>query len=602
MGIMNQMRDKMHIMLIILVVAFMGTIIFDWGMNYLGSKGVGGGPRGVVGIINGTEIPYDDYFRQIQNEYMRVKEITGSEPNELRLHQIRDEVWDRIVNQTLLQEEIEKYNIKVSDEEIIYTIKNNPPEYLKQNPTFLTDGEFDPQKYMQAVANPDVDWSQIEQYIRLSKPSQKIQNLVMSTVRVTSTEIEKQIELTDTKGQADYILSKPSDFGNTPVTITDEEIKNYYKTHKDDFKEDEQCKLKYVTFKVTTTKEDTEIVLEDAQHIIDRLKSGEDFAELAVIHSKDPSADNGGDLGYFSKGDMVKEFEEAAFSADTGGIVGPVKTTFGYHIIKVTDLKKTRSGKIDSVRASHILLKVEPSMETINNVKYAAEDFAEAAKEKGFEKAAENNSLTINETPDFKNTGFIPNIGMLYSATSFAFKGKEGDISEPLGTEDITYVFKISKKTPEHIIPLEEAKSTIERTLTQRKRMDFAEEKINKVHSGIQSGKSFTQAANENDMIIEHTGDFGYFDYITNIGSDIKFTTAALKMNPGEISGPVEIASGWSLIQLTEKTNPDTSISNEKMGQFYWSILESQKQEVFTSWLESLRNKADIKDYRDKYF
>ena len=158
MGLMNQMRDKMHYMLIILVIAFMGTIIFDWGMNYLGSSGGQGGARGTIGSINGKDITYDQFFQQIQQEYMRIKEITGKEPNEMRIKQAWDEVWQRIVNQTLMQEEIQRLNISISDEEIVYIIKNNPPEFLRMNPAFLTDDKFDKNKYREMLNNPGADW------------------------------------------------------------------------------------------------------------------------------------------------------------------------------------------------------------------------------------------------------------------------------------------------------------------------------------------------------------------------------------------------------------------------------------------------------------
>ena len=533
---------------------------------------------------------------------MRIKEITGTEPNEMRIRQAWDEVWQRIVNQTLMQEEIQRLNISISDEEIVYIIKTNPPEFIRMNPAFLTDEKFDKNKYDEALNNPSVDWSEIENYIRLAKPSQKIQNMITSTARVTSKEIEKQIVLAETKGHADYIVSKPSDFSDAALTNTDDEIKSYYNANKEDFLDQEQCKLKYAAFRVITTQEDTQTVLEDAQSLIERIKSGEDFSELAKEYSHDPTAENGGDLGYFAKGDMVKEFEEASFSAKKGDVVGPVKTTFGYHIIKISDIKKSRRGKIDSVMASHILLKVEPSMETVNNAKYAAADFSEEAKSSGFEKAAAESSLEILETPYFKNTGFIAGIGMLYSAAKFAFSGKVGDISEPLGTEDVSYVFMISEKVPERTKRLENVRETIENKLAQNKRKDIAKDKIQKVYNDIQSGKPFMRASNENSMIIESTGEFGYFDYIPNIGNDIKFTTGALKMNPGEVSEPVESPSGWYLINLTEKTTSDTTISDERKAQLYWSILETQKQTVFTAWLEYLRNKADVKDYREKYF
>lgn len=79
--------------------------------------------------------------------------------------------------------------------------------------------------------------------------------------------------------------------------------------------------------------------LEEANKVVSELKDGRDFGELARRYSKCPSGKQGGDLGFFSKGQMVKEFEDAAFSLEVGAVSGPVKTQFGYHVIKVTEKK-----------------------------------------------------------------------------------------------------------------------------------------------------------------------------------------------------------------------------------------------------------------------
>lgn len=77
----------------------------------------------------------------------------------------------------------------------------------------------------------------------------------------------------------------------------------------------------------------------DAKLVLEKVKAGDDFAKLAKMYSQCPSGNNGGDLGYFGKGQMVKPFEDACFKAKAGDVIGPVKTQFGYHVIKVTDIK-----------------------------------------------------------------------------------------------------------------------------------------------------------------------------------------------------------------------------------------------------------------------
>lgn len=602
MGLMNKMREKMRIILIILVLAFVGMIVFDWGMNYMASSGVGGAPTGVIGSINGIDIQDEYFFQQIQQEYIEIRETTGSEPDEMQIRQARDDVWERIITQTLIDQEIKKNNLYVSDDEIIFIIKSNPPEFLKSIPTFQTDDKFDPQKYQDALNNPNVDWSEIENIIRLTQPSRKIQDIINSTVRVTSQEIEKQLFLAETKYNAKFILSVPEDFVDILIRISEEEIKEYYNSHKEDFQDDEKCRLKYAIFSIRTTEQDTQRIFQEAQTLIERIKSGEDFAEIAKQYSQDPTAEDGGDLGYFSKGDMVDFIEKAAFSAKKDEVVGPVETDYGYHIIKIFDKKVNRKGEIDSVKASHILLKMEPSLETINNVKYKASDFAEITKSIGFEKAVEEDNIETYETPPFENTGFIPGIGMLYIVTDFSFSGNVGDISEPIITENEYYVFKLIEKLPKRTKSLNEVSVTIENILKREKSMSLAEQKVSKVHNNILLGKSFEEAAEEDSVEIKETGSFGFFDYIIDVGNETKFTGTALKLNEGEVSKPVQTPKGWYLIKLTEKSLADTTNANDRKNYIYSSILDNKRQVNFTAWLENLRDKAKIKDFRNRYF
>jgi len=122
------------------------------------------------------------------------------------------------------------------------------------------------------------------------------------------------------------------------IKITENEMKNYFEENKDDFKQEEQVKASHILV-------DDE---ETAKEIKQKLDNGEDFAELAKKYSTDPTTkDKGGDLGYFTKGKMEKEFENAAFSLKVGEISNPVKTQYGYHIIKVVDKKEGKEANYE---------------------------------------------------------------------------------------------------------------------------------------------------------------------------------------------------------------------------------------------------------------
>jgi peptidyl-prolyl cis-trans isomerase C len=139
------------------------------------------------------------------------------------------------------------------------------------------------------------------------------------------------------------------------VIATEEDQKQYYTLYKNKFSFPEQVKARHILLKFShnMSEEEKKKVKEKAESILERLKKGEDFAELATAYSEDPgSAKKGGDLGYFQKGKMVKPFEEAAFSLKPGQLSGIVETRFGYHIIKVEDYKESGTKTFDEVKDS----------------------------------------------------------------------------------------------------------------------------------------------------------------------------------------------------------------------------------------------------------
>jgi peptidyl-prolyl cis-trans isomerase D len=151
MGLMNRMRDKTHIILIILVLAFLATIVFEWGMNYLGLRG---STMVQFGSVNGQEINYQDFENQVQFAVEQQKKQTGEDPDETLIGMIRDQVWDQMVTQILIQQQIKKLGITVSDQEILNWVYNSPqtlPDIIKRN--FIdSTGNFNMSLYQQVLA------------------------------------------------------------------------------------------------------------------------------------------------------------------------------------------------------------------------------------------------------------------------------------------------------------------------------------------------------------------------------------------------------------------------------------------------------------------
>jgi hypothetical protein len=198
---------------------------------------------------------------------------------------------------------------------------------------------------------------------------------------------------------------------------------------------------------------DSVAALKNARDIAAKARGGSEFCQLARSF-QDASNARASDLGWFAHGRMVKEFEEAAFKAKTGQVVGPVKTTFGYHVIKVHGRDK-REAKIADIR-----MKVETSLATRNELSQKAEDFAYLAKQGDFAKEAEQSKYNVQETPPFQKNGAIGGIGLHVAANKFAFNNKAGAVSDVMTVPNGNAVFMVSEVKEAGTRPFEELKAS----------------------------------------------------------------------------------------------------------------------------------------------
>ena len=275
-------------------------------------------------------------------------------------------------------------------------MRENPPEFLRSNPTFQTDGNFDSEKYLLALSSPQGDeWTPIENWMRTSYiPNLKLTQYLNENVLVTAEDIKDDFVKKNVKYTIDAIHVTYDKAPKDDIEPSDNELTDEYNASLSDFEHDELRNLSFVSWKKSPSSQDSLNNTYLVADIMDRAKAGEDFSSLANEYTQDPSnQEKGGDLGWFGKGQMVKPFEDAAFKAKKGSIIGPIESRFGSHIIKVRD-KRTEKGK-DQILASHILLKVEASPTTLSDLRRIATLFSYDAQDSGFTTVANSNDLAI---------------------------------------------------------------------------------------------------------------------------------------------------------------------------------------------------------------
>ncbi|MFQ5601879.1 MAG: peptidylprolyl isomerase [bacterium] len=602
MALMNNMREYTKTVLIILVLAFVGTIIFDWGMDISGLKT----KQGVIGKVNGVEISARQYDEAFARELENYRNRTGSDPPEELLDNLREQVWESLVRDILIQEAIAKNDIGASDQEILFKIYNDPPDFLKNQESFQNEQkQFDMALYQSALNNPSyaTQWKPIEDYLRLTLPYEKFQHRLRASVRVTENEVKYDYIKQNLKAKVKYVLVDMKRFESQEIEITDDMIKDYYNNHKDDYQENEKRKIQYVTFSTKATAKDSSDLWNRANDLIQRLRMGSDFADLAEIYSEDPgSKDKGGDLGFFGKGMMVKPFEEAAFAANIGEIVGPVQSNFGLHVIKVED-KRIEKGQ-EEVKARHILLKFEASQETLNRAREDANYFAEEIKKRPFEEVAAELEKDVQTSEFFEQgNGYIPGLGSNKRASYFIFTkgvGTTGNVDEYY---DGYFVFRIADIQKERIQPLDEVRDSIKDILVAENQKSLALELAQNIYEKTQNGQSLEEAAVQDSLEVKETPPFNKSGFVQSIGREPKFIGAAFALKEvGEISQPVEATIGYYILQLVEKDPFDPKQFEAKKELLTQQLLQRKQNQAFADWYKNAKAKADIQDDRFKYY
>lgn len=590
--VMKVMRATTKPIMWIVVAAFVGTIIFAWGMDFTARPSA----RGIIGEVNGRELRLDNYSFLYQNALAQHQQQQGDVSDD-DAQRIRDDVFNQMVAAELMQEVLNKHGIRVSNRELAEHLRRFPPGEVQALEIFQTNGQFDYNKYIQAYQNPDPQlWIQIEALMRPRLLQQKLYEYVTATARVTDAEVQELYKAATEKARVRYILAPSGNYRDSIAVIDSTALLAYYKANQEEFRHGLRARVKNVSFPKTPSREDTLQVLREINILADRVRSGEDFSELARQYSEDPSASAGGSLGWFGRGAMVPPFEEAAFQLDVGAVSEPVLTQFGYHIIQVAE----RRGIGDSlqVNASHILMRVETSSATLSDLRIAAEQFVDEARTVGFDSAATGARLTVAGTGWFER-GDSRGVASDPVVREFAFSSKKGAISQPIEVGRNILVILLEDRQSPGIARFEDVSSRILGKLTSEARADRAAVALQPVHQRIAAGESFAAVGRESGFQFDSTGYFGRFDPVSRFGDDPILRGAAFALSPeNRVSPVVRTNLGAAILELVEITAPGPQEYAQKRDSIMNAAVDGKVQLVYNNWYTELIQNADIKDYR----
>ncbi len=333
-----------------------------------------------------------------------------------------------------------------------------------------------------------------------------------------------------------------------------------------------------------------ETAMKKIEDIRSLIGTGAEFAEVAKIMSEDVgSGAQGGDLGWFGPGRMVPEFEEAAFAARLGRIVGPVETQFGYHLIEVTDESRVE------VQLADFALPISASIATLNRIEENLADllyFAETESQ-DFTEEAQRRGYTVQPVQVEADQAFIPGIGNSRQLTNFLAKADEGDFTPVIELNDTFMAAELSTITPEGYRPFDEVRSEVEVRVKTEKKKDLQAKKLTDAYS-----TNLSTLASAVGATPQTVNDLSFNSgIVSSLGREPAFIGTVFGLNDGEVSQVVKGANAAYVVKRVSSTSVPSITETEKNS--IRQQLTTQKRNLLRSQLiASVRQEADIVDNR----
>lgn len=611
--------------LLSIVGSFILTIFWAWG------RGRAESPSRVIGTIQDEEITYDD-FNQTYDDVRRLYSQLFNNADEEMMDPktLRKIAREQLIRKKLLLGKAKKQGLEVSDSELAERIRE----------LFRVDGRFDSFRYTSYLRAERIGQQDFEERLRQSMILEKLEHLIKDGIQVSEQEVKEAYQREKEQIRVEYALLSPSLFADKVQTsekeiadfypqvkgtlkrpakvkveylrfdptiyrskapVSEEEIASYYEEHASEYLLPRRIRARHILFKLPP-KADAQAeaqVRKKAEELLQQIRKGVDFAQLAQSFSEDPgSSHSGGDLGYFKQGEMVKPFEEAAFALKAGEVGGPVRTEFGYHLIKVEEIRESGKASLSQVKEGIRQLLLQEKATRL--ARKEAKRFRQAllSEKKGFAQAAATQGLTLQTTGLFAKNEPLPGIQRAAEFSAAAFATPSNELSEPIKTAEGYYLVRVVQRVEPSIPSFEEVKEEVKAKLIAKKSREQA------VQAAREWGKKAKEGANLAELVAPWGLKVAATEYFsrqppsqgstTGPEKDASFSKAAFGLSGGE-GGFVETPSGVYLLRVADRRGADESAFQKEKDPYRRRLLQQRQEQAFQSWAIRLQEQATKK-------
>ena len=597
------------------------TFVLLYVPQFLGT-GAAAGPNATIATVDGRPIStaayqqsYNQQVAQIRNQYGDIGEQV------LQQLGIGQRTIQRLVAEEAVLSEANRLGITVTDGEL--------RARLLKMPTFQENGQFVGEAtYRQILANarPPLTPAEFEADLRRSLIGEKLQNAVTGWMRVTDAEADQEFRHRNEKAKLDVAVFTADAF-KSAVNVMPADVSAYFSTHQETYRVPEKRRVRYLAIdaqalraKMSVTPQEVEAryreqiatystpdqlrashilfktegkdeaaVKKVAESVLAKVNAGGDFAALARQYSEDEgSKENGGDLDFFNKGAMVKEFDEAAWALQPGQTSGLVKSQFGFHIIRVTGKRAAETKTLDQVRASiEDGLRFEKARGEATRL---ANDMAGKIKTPAdLDTVAKANGLSVGDSGLFARDEPLAGIGFAPGVANEAFALEMGKVSGMLTTGQGYAFIALAEVKPSALPRLEEVETKVREDVVRAKALDLAREKAATMAA---AGKTnFAAAAKAAGVTVKTTDFVARGSALPDVGVSEKVDEAAFGLPKGGVSAPIATENAIVVVRVADKQ--DVAQATVEAGRD--ALRDELKQARAGAFLDAYMTKAKAK-------
>ncbi len=613
-------------------------VIFFIPQDYLApATSVGASPSEAIAEVDGRRLTAGEFQQRYLLQMQAYRDQFGASMNEQLLRQlgVDQQVLTQMIDEEVALIEAERHGITVSDEELarqIFAI----PALQDANGRFIGEDRY---AQLLLSQNPPITKSQFEESLRRNMILDKLRAAVTDWISVADQDLEAEYRKRNEKAQL-QVVALTADKFRSQVTVSDADVASYFESKKIDYRVGEQRRIRYLLLDreqarqrvvvppndvqryyndniqqyqtpervrarhilLNTGGKDEAAVRKQAEELLAKIKGGADFAALAKQYSEDPgSKEKGGDLDFFPRGQMVPEFEMAAFSLQPGQVSDLVKTQYGFHIIKVVDKKAGSTRPLADVKPQiEDQLKWERAQAEAqriadDQITPRAEQLAERIDDPSdLDAAAAEVGAMVQESGFFQREDPVPGLGAAPQVAATAFTLADGAVSEALASPRGPVFITVSEKKDPYVPALDEVKDRVREDAIRTRATEIGRERAAQIAAALKAAPDFAAAAKAQGFEATETQLVARDSALPEIGVSTEVDRAAFSLPVGGVSDPIQTPDATVIVRVMERDEVTPEEFRLAREAFRAELLNERRGRFFTAYMTKVKDRLSI--------